>query len=183
VVLRGYWRKQPDELVHNKLLGGLLKRFKKTKAFSFWAGQQLTAKRLTFVKRYFRLPHVPHAWKVSTQKNYFGENPEVLTHNISYRLRAYDQLIGESLAAHLELLNNNAELDNTRVSVHLKPAQQFYWRVWLKLWWGERNTNAVFTCVQSIEKASPAKQRLIVDWLDKRIGSLEHLLRAQDGVE
>lgn len=177
VVLRGKWRLLPEKQPHNILLGWLLKRFKKTKDFSFWEGQQLTARKLGFKWRYFRLPHVPHAWTRSSQASYFGENPEVLEQNIKYRLRAYEQLIGESLAAHLELRKHSAIINNQLFNIQLKPRQQFYWRVWLKLWWADHNANAAFACIQSIEAATPAKQQLIFNWLDKRIGKLIDLLQ------
>lgn len=176
VVLRGKWQTLPEKLWFNRLFGWLYKKSKKTKNFSFWAGQQLTAKTIGYKQKYFRLPHVPHAWRISTQEKYFGNNPEVLRKNISYRLRAYDQLIGESVAAHLELLQGTAIIDNRLFNIQLKPAQQFHWRIRLKLWWADRNANAAFTCVQSIEAASEKKQRLIFSWLEKRIGSVETLL-------
>jgi hypothetical protein len=179
VVLRGKWRLLPERQPHNIVLGWLLNRFKKTKDFSFWEGQQLTARKLGFAWRYFRLPHVPHAWRISSQSRYFGENPEVLVQNIKHRLRAYEQLIGESLAAHLELRQQSAVIDNRLFNIQLKPRQQFYWRIWLKLWWADHNTNAAFTCVQSIEAASYKKQQLIFNWLDKRIGKLADVLQQQ----
>lgn len=173
VVLRGKWCLLPEYMPHNMLFGRWLKSFKKKKYFSFWAGQQITARKLGFTKKYFRLPHVPHAWRISTQKNYFSQHPNVLRENIKYRLRAYDQLIGESLAAHLELRSGDAVVDNRLFNVQLKPVQQPLWRIRLKLWWADRNPNAVFTCVQSIEMASAKKQKLIFSWLDKRVGGLE----------
>lgn len=176
VVLRGKWQLFPEKKLHNILLGWLLKRFKKTKDFSFWEGQQLTARKVGFKRLYFRLPHVPHAWKQSTQARYFGENPDVLEQNIKHRLRAYEQLIGESLAAHLELLHDTAIINNRLFNIQLKPRQQFYWRIWLKLWWADHNANAAFTCVQSIEAATPEKQQLIFTWLDRRIGKLDDFL-------
>jgi hypothetical protein len=177
VVLRGKWRLLPERMPHNILFGRWLKSFKKKKAFSFWAGQQITARRLGFSQKYFRLPHVPHAWRISTQQDYFSQHPDVLKENIKHRLRAYDQLIGESLAAHLEFLGGSALIDNQLFNIQLKPAQQAAWRIRLKLWWANRNPNAVFACVQSIELASQQKQELIFEWLDKRIGSIEALCK------
>jgi hypothetical protein len=183
VVLRGKWCLLPERMPHNILFGQWLKSFKKKKAFSFWAGQQITARRLGFSQKYFRLPHVPHAWRISTQQNYFGQHPYVLNENIKHRLRAYDQLIGESLAAHLEFLTDGALVDNRLFNIQLKPAQQAAWRIRLKLWWANRNPNAVFTCVQSVEMASEAKQKLIFSWLDKRVGSMDQLCNNKSEVD
>lgn len=175
VILRGKWCVLPERMMHNLLFGWLLKRFRKKKNFSFWAGQQLTARKVGFTKKYFRLPHVPHAWRVSTQRNYFEQNPDVLKENIKYRLRTNHQLIGESLAAHLELINDRAVVDNNLFNIQLKPTRQPLWRVKLKLWWANRNSSAAFACVQSIELAPQKTQELIMKWLDKRIGGLEDI--------
>lgn len=173
VVLRGRWRLLPERMLHNILFGRWIKPFKKKKSFSFWAGQQITARKIGFTKKYFRLPHVPHAWRISTQQKYFSQHPDVLKENIKYRLRAYDQLIGESLAAHLELRNGKAIVDNELFNIQLKPVQQPLWRIRLKLWWADRNPKAVFTCIQSIEMASEKKRKLILNWLGRRVGKLE----------
>lgn len=176
VVLRGKWCKLPERKLVNILFGAILKKIKKRKDFSFWEGQQLTARTLGLTQKYFRLPHVPHPWRRSTLEHYFTTHPDVLAHNVSYRLRAYEQLIGESVAAHLELIAGTAIVDNKLFNIQLKPRQQFYWRIWLKLWWANTNFNAAFACVQSVELATIAKQKIIFQWLQKRVGNIENFL-------
>src|SRR5690606_7834340 len=99
-------------------------------------------------------------------------------HNVSYKLRSPKQFIVEALAAHLEVKNGSALVDNRRFNLQLKPGQQSLIRIRYKLAHANRNPNIVFTCVQSIETASRKKQELIFNWLDKRIGSLQELCRA-----
>lgn len=182
VVLRGRWHFL-EELLPHKRLQRLASRFltrhaPETERVGFRKGQQVSARLLGFNRKYFRLPHNPHAWRVSTQRQYFTDHPEVLKHNVSYKLRSPKQLIGEALAAHLEIKNNNAIVDNRRFNVQLKPAEQSLLRIRYKLAIADRNPNIVFTCVQSIETASQKKQELIFKWLDKRIGSLRELCQS-----
>lgn len=172
VVLRGKWCYLPERLLHNILFGWLIQSFRRKKSFSFWAGQQITARKVGFKEKYFRLPHVPHAWRVSTQKEYFEQHPDVLKENIKYRLRAYQQLIGESLAAHLELMKGSAIVNNNLFNIQLKPTRQSLWQIKLKLWRANTNPRAAFACVQSIELASQEKQKIIFNWLNERIGNI-----------
>jgi len=139
--------------------------------------QKMAAALAGFTKRYFRLPHNPHAWRVSTQQSFYAVHPDVLEENIRYRLRSPKQFVVEAFAAHLELKNGSALIDNSRNNIQLKPAEQFYWRINYKLMQADRNKNAIFCCIQSIESASPKKQKLIFAWLDKRVGRLEDLLK------
>ena len=67
--------------------------------------------------------------------------------------------------------------------MQLKPAEQSYWRIWLKLKLADRNENSVFSCIQSIEMATEAKQKLIFSWLDRRVGSVDELCNKKPEVD
>jgi Stealth protein CR2, conserved region 2/Stealth protein CR1, conserved region 1 len=138
--------------------------------------QKMAAMLLGYRRRYFRLPHNPHAWRVSTQRKFFEESPSVLAENICYPLRSPNQYVVEALAAHLEFKKGDALVDNNRKNVQLKPAEQFYLRIKYKLAQANRNNKYIFCCVQSIESASSEKQKLIFSWLDERVGCLKDLL-------
>lgn len=182
VVLRGSWHKLSELLWYKRLRKFAKEKFasakqaNKPKRVGFLAGQELTAKLLGFARRYFRLPHNPHAWRVSTHVNYFAEHPEVLAHNVKFRLRSAEQYIGESLAAHLELRQGTAIIDNRLKTVQIKPASQFVNELKTRLWWADVNANCAFMCVQSLERGSLEKQKIVVDWLDSRIGRLEDIV-------
>jgi hypothetical protein len=186
VVLRGSWQQQPNASVVHKTIRTIKNIFrshnKKTRV-SYWELQQHCGELLGFNKRYFRLPHVPHPWRLSSWQRLFGELPDALEVNIHARLRGGEQYVPESLSAHFELKNETANINNLRTNVQLKPAEQPYWRIWLKLKLADRNENSVFSCIQSIEMASATKQKLIFSWLDKRIGSVDELCNKKPEVD
>jgi hypothetical protein len=172
----------PHALIKNWMIKkGIIAKSPLKNRAGYRAGQQVAAELLGFTKKYFRLPHNPHAWRVSTQASYFAQHTEVLQKNIAYRLRSPLQFIVEAFAAHLEIKNKSAVIDNTLSNVQLKPVEQSYLRIWLKLLLADKNENSVFTCIQSIESASPRKQRLIFDWLERRIGTIEELCDEKSG--
>lgn len=178
VVLRGRWQRQPNASVLNKSIRAIKNTFRsgnKKNRVSYWELQQRCGELIGFNRYYFRLPHAPHPWRLSSWQKIFGEFSDALEINTHARLRGSEQYVPESLSAHFELRNETAKVDDLRTNVQLKPAEQPYWRIRLKLWWANRNPNAVFACVQSIEAASERKQILIFSWLDKRVGSMYEL--------
>jgi hypothetical protein len=44
----------------------------------------------------------------------------------------------------------------------------------------DEDPSYVFACVQSLEKANPQLRQDIIDWLNKRVGTLECLLKGSD---
>ena len=180
VVLRGQWCFMSEFLLH-KLLIKLIKNIfgLKVDESKHRPGhrdrQQLAAKMVGFKKKYFRLPHVPHAWRKSTFADYFQKNPQILIENIKPKFRSPSQFVVEALAAHLEIGNGTAVIDGKVRNVQFKPNEQFFWRVNRKIRNSNKSSQYWFTCVQSIESASLEKQKLIFDWLDKRIGKISQL--------
>ncbi|PUA30358.1 MAG: capsular biosynthesis protein [Cellvibrio sp. 79] len=179
VVLRGTWRLLPEAVPGSpmiRLVRRCLGREQKKNRVSFWALQQSCARQLRFTKKYFRLPHVPHAWKRSSWEQISNEFPAVINTNTSAQLRSSGQYVPEALSSHFHWRRNLAVLDNARTNMQLKPGEQSLFRIRLKLRHAEINNNVIFACVQSVEAGSAKKQKLIFSWLDKRIGSLEELL-------
>lgn len=181
VVLRGKWSLMNDYLLH-KLLVNFFKMLLGIKIDTTQKRpghrerQQLAARIIGFGKQYFRLPHVPHSWKRSTFAHYFAQYPQVMADNIQPKFRSPSQFVVEALAAHLEIRGENVAFDKTSRNVQLKPNEQFYWRIKRKLKVADQQPQYLFTCIQSIESASEKKQKLIFDWLDKRIGSISQFL-------
>ncbi|RYY76548.1 MAG: capsular biosynthesis protein [Gammaproteobacteria bacterium] len=177
VVLRGKWHKLPESVCGARLIGWFKRKLrpKEKGRISFWGLQQSCARLLGFNTSYFRLPHVPHAWKKSSWERLFTEVPDALQFNISAQLRSCNQFVPESLFAHFSYRNEIAVIDNHRTNIQLKPTAQSLWRIKWKLNRAKYKEHIVFTCVQSIEMANPIKQKLIFDWLDETIGRLEDL--------
>lgn len=188
VVLRGKWRLLSDYVWHKvlrKFLKGLFSGFKKRSRpirAGFIAGQELSAKILGFKYRYFELSHHPHAWRVSTHVNYFKRNPELLVNNVKHRLRSPEQYIGESLAAHLEVINGSAVVDNRLKNLYIKAPSHSVGYIKFLFWLARFDSRYAFACVQSLDLGEPKKQRLIFDWLDNTVGRIDNLL-LKDGHE
>lgn len=188
IVLRGNWRKFSDKIIHKKIahfLEGLVsksKRAKRKTKVGYLAAQENSARLLDYKTWYLQIPHNPHPSLVSSQRDFFNANPELLENNIRYPLRDSSQFIEESLAAHIELRKKNAKIKNTLNVLQLKPADQALIRIKNKLKRADNNKNTAFVCVQNIENADEAKQKLIFEWLDKRIGTVEQLISLQSTV-
>lgn len=180
VVLRGKWNLLPEAIPGSSVIRWLRRysgRESKKNRVSFWALQQACARLLGFAKKYFRLPHVPHAWKRSSWEQIFNEFPDAVEVNIRAQLRSADQYVPEALSSHFHWRENMVCCDNTRTNMQLKPAEQSLFRITAKLRKAEQSEDIIFACLQSVEAASEAKQQLIFSWLDKRIGKLDDLLQ------
>jgi Stealth protein CR2, conserved region 2/Stealth protein CR1, conserved region 1 len=173
VVLRGGWHSQPTSIMNgfNKIF-----RPKRQHKISFWTLQQQAARLLGFSDRYFKLPHVPHAWTKSAWRDLFSQYPDAMHKNVYAHLRKPDLTVPESLSAHYHVKNNSAVIDNSIINVQLKPSEQSLLRIKLKLFLAGRSDRYIVSCVQSIEAASETKQKLIFDWLDRRIGKISQFL-------
>lgn len=181
VILRGQWCLMNEYLLHKLVINAVKKLFglkvdTNTKRPGHRDRQQLAAKLIGFSKRYFRLPHMPHVWRKSTFADFFQKHPQVLVDNIQPKFRSPGQFVVEALAAHLEISKENVIFDKRIRNVQLKPSEQFSWRINRKLKGADQSSEYWFTCIQSIESASPEKQKLIFDWLDKRVGHLKLII-------
>lgn len=179
VVLRGKWHFLTEAVPGSSVIRFVrqcLGRERKKNRVSFWALQQSCARLSGFTKKYFRLPHVPHAWRRSSWEQIANEFPEAIKANISAQLRGAGQYVPEALSSHFHWRANLVVLDNVRTNVQLKPARQSLLRILLKLRNADISNNVIFACVQSIEAGSTEKQKIIFNWLDKRIGSLNDLI-------
>lgn len=173
VVLRGNWRAFAEsgwrKRVRRWFKEVLMRSKPSEQRAGYLAGQELSAAAVGFEKKYFQIPHNPHAWRVSTFKNFFEDNPALLEFSVSFRLRSAEQFIVEGLSAHLELKSNNAIIDNKLKTVQLKPADQAFIRIQRKIEAADKDVKYAFVCIQSIENAPEKIQKFIFSWLDKRI--------------
>lgn len=178
VVLRGRWRLLDSANIFKhwiKQLRNKLRAKDKRDRISFWGLQQRCAELLGFKRNYFRLPHVPHAWKKSSWVQLYDQYPAAIECNVRGQLRSASQYVPEGLSAHYHHKLQLAEVDNSRTNMQLKPCEQSLWRIKAKLRAAEKKSNIIFACVQSIESAPEEKQRLIFQWLDQRIGTFDQL--------
>lgn len=174
VVLRGAWHAQAAARASTPLRAWLrrLRGDERDRAGNRQA-QELSARLAGFAQRYYRLPHVPYPYRRSTLQAFFAAHPQLLESNIAHALRSPAQFLAESLAAHLEIAQDNAVLGDRLRVVQLKPGEQSTWRLRAKLRGADRDESAAFACVQSLDRASAALRAEIAQWLDQRIGTLD----------
>lgn len=183
VVLHGTWHTQTERRLV-KRFSAIVKKILRQGAESqenervrFIGVQENSAKMLGFNKKVFQLEHNPHPWRKSSWEQYFSSNPTALEKNIGFKLRSAQQFVPEGFSAHYEIMNGNAIIDNTIKTLQLKPADQAMFRLKSKLALAERDTGYAFVCVQSLENASKETFSLVIDWLDRKIGRFEQLLK------
>lgn len=184
VVIRGSWKtfseNRWDKKIINifkRLVGKPLADGRKRKSYT--AAIELAAKVLDFDKKYYDLPHNPHAWKKSILKKFYSAHPKILHANSCEKLRSSQQFVSESLMAHLAIKYKKAILDNTYKTLQLKPGEQNIAKIKHKLSSADADSHFVFACVQTLEKASEDSQALILKWLNHRIGSLDQLIKKE----
>jgi hypothetical protein len=173
VVLRGTWRAQS----HRRIARRIAELFKGARAATthdragHHVAQELSARLAGFPDRYYRMYHNPYPFRRSTMRAFFDAHPQLLEDNASHRLRSSRQFKGEVLAAHLEIAQGTALLDNRLHTVQIKPGAQAPWRLRRKMREAEHDAHAAFACVQSLERASPDMQAEIADWLQRTAGA------------
>lgn len=173
VVERGHWRMQNEASFVGRLRSWFRPfRSGRVERVGSLDSQQLSARVAGFEKRYFRLHHNPYPMRRETLAEFFKQRPQLLSLNSRHRFRSNEQFKTECVDAHLQLLREQAIIDNRLQVVQLKPSEQSTSRVRSKIREADSNEGAAFTCVQSIELAPPDLQREIFDWLDRRVGSL-----------
>lgn len=162
-VLRGKWVFPPYErFAWDKLKSFFLKRLlavNKEPTPSFQVNQWNAARRLGYVFRYFRSGHTPLALDKKTLKNFFESHPQVLTQNIKYRFRNYNQFNTVALANHLEINNGNQNLDPIE-AVYVQPNKRRKIYLERKFEKVANQNQKLFLCVQSLELAPVTLQEL-----------------------
>jgi Stealth protein CR2, conserved region 2/Stealth protein CR1, conserved region 1 len=184
VVLRGKWRLQ-SAYSWTQAMARARKRWRRGGSAAVAAGedveanardaQEASAQLIGFRRRYYRLYHNPYPFLRSTIEAFFAAHPDLLERNVSHRLRSVEQFKTESLATHLEIAQRNAIRDNRLHTVQLTPQSDSTARLLGKMDKADRDPDAAFACVQSLELATDEEHRAIVAWLDRRIGRLDDL--------
>lgn len=180
MVLRGKWLPQSRYRLSRRL-ASLWKRWRGVQAdrATNHDAQELSARLAGFPRRYYRMYHNPYPFRRSRLQAFFDAHPDLLERNVSYRLRSSEQFKAEVLAAHLEIAQDCALLDNSLHTVQLKPRQQSPMRVRHKMAGADRDANAAFACVQSLELAPDELREEILAWLERRAGNLDTVLATQ----
>ena len=176
IVLRGAWRAASDRRWGQRLKSAVARWVPSIAAAAATArpgnhiAQELSARMAGFSDQYFQVPHLPHPMRRSMLARYFADHPEQLANNVRHRLRSTEQFLTTSLASHLELAAGSATIDNRLRTLRLKPSSHSLSTLRRELGAADADANVAFACVQSVDQADEPTQRLIFDWLDRRIG-------------
>ncbi|RYY76547.1 MAG: capsular biosynthesis protein [Gammaproteobacteria bacterium] len=183
IVVRGQWRPVQDRRLSVRLRDWWFKYIPKTKKQKFrdrakHRNAQIYSARLAgYTDQYFCVGHEPHPWRISTIRKFFAENPELFERNLTPKLRTPDQFICEALVAFLEMKAGTAIVDDSLVAFKLDPPDQSEKELRDIMRRADEDKSYVFACVQSLEKANPKLRQDIIEWLNRRVGSLSDFLK------
>ena len=174
IVLRGQWKAMTDRKLYNywkKCLKFILKNVQHSaKRELYQIVQENSAKLVGWTEKYFSLPHVPLPVKKQTFEDFFKIHPDMLLNNIRYAFRNNQQFMPLLLAQNLEIIKDNVVFDNRLKATYVNGACHAARKIQRRLASADRTDNAAFVCMQSIDLAPEPVQKLLFEWLKKRIG-------------
>ncbi|TGG96055.1 capsular biosynthesis protein [Natronospirillum operosum] len=171
-VLRGWWNWSPqkrwDKRLRSWFKGSAERASGRPKNREAQArGAEIAGYR----KKYLRVPHNPHALLRSTLDQFSAERPDLVEHNIQYRLRSSEQFLMDAVGRHLDLGAGRAVVDNRLRTLRLKPEDHTLRSLTGFLEKAERSPEVAFACVQSLDQVDEPIRREVLSWLDRVIGS------------
>ena len=151
-------------------LSRLLKyRMNKPKQVSFKESMLNAAELANHHNRFIMLYHTPKALLRSVYERFYADNPDALLRNISHRFRHATQYNPEEV--HFLLL-----LDEGRCTVTDANKELFYFMakqdmnyIRRKLDCFTREAGKKFGCFNSLDQAPEEGQKMVIDWIEKRI--------------
>lgn len=165
--LRGEMTLLPEhqilKILRKSLMALLGMQQDKRKKDSFKLAQAVAAHLAGFDRQYFRLGHTPHPVRKSTLAEFYRGHPDALRNNIQFKLRHADQHSPIALANHLELKSGRCSTQRNINCLYVKPEKAL--SLGRKLAASSSRPDLLFSCVQSLDKASEAKRRAVLDWL------------------
>ena len=117
----------------------------------------------------YRLSHSPHPMKVSTFREFFEKNPELMENNIRCRFREPQQFNPAELCYILNRQKGNTIRRSAKGPyLYLLPQGHEYMQRHIERF---RNAkNAKFCCVNSLGYADPNEIEAVLDWLAEVVG-------------
>jgi hypothetical protein len=169
-VLRGVWTSFYEDIWYKKITSFLTKMTSKEdidKSYGYKKAQQTIARILGF-SNYLRLDHTASALRISTFKNHYSKDPELLERNLKHRFRHPETYLSQSFANHLEIKSNNYVLKKDYQLVYFQNLSYPLFWIKQKLNNGAKNKNKLFLCVQSLDQSPKGTLNYIKNWLEKR---------------
>jgi hypothetical protein len=168
-VLRGKWLLPPYRKIAGNYLKVLINKYIRNNKdyqpkISFYIRQWKSASLLGMKRRYFFQCHTPHPLSRNTLENFFTENGKLLEKTISYRFRDSEQILAQSVAYHLEILNGNRNFKKLNLG-YLHPYYSEN-RLNRRISRCRKDSRIRSVCIQSIEMLSSWQREKIFRWLD-----------------
>lgn len=126
----------------------------------------MMGRRMSFLK----FDHTPRALRKSYYESFFTEHPDILTHNISFRFRDAEQFSPQEVLFLLLLKEGKLCLQAAKESLFFLQPKGKNGYIQRKLEILSQMAACKFCCFNSLDKATPEERKLIVTWIEKRIG-------------
>ncbi|KTC65626.1 Capsular polysaccharide phosphotransferase SacB (plasmid) [Legionella adelaidensis] len=166
LVIRGEWKKQ-----HHK------KWFNKNKTIDDHRHfQERSAQLAGYSKYFFHLPHIPFALQREDFDLIFQEQ-HLLQKNLQFPFRDKEQFHPISFMHHLAIKSKRAIIDSQRQSIMINAETHSQNKVMKRMNRADKKKGIVFACIQSMDMASDEKRQLLIDWLNKRIPTINELTK------
>ena len=139
---------------------------------SYRTVQENSAKLMGWKRSYLSLPHAPLPAKKKTFEDFFNTYPALLLQNIRYAFRDRQQFLPFSLAQNIEIKKKNTVFDKKLTYIYVDGSCYSLEKVQRRLDEADKKKNAAFMCMQSLDITPDATRKMMIEWLDKRIGPL-----------
>ena len=128
------------------------------------------AKLLGYYISFILLYHTPKALLKSVYENFFKEHPEHLKSNISHRFRHHSQYNAQEIQYIVLQKEGRCELRRAHDNLlYLKPKKKIeYTKKKLRIF--SSRPGFKFGCFNSLDQATEEEQRIITEWIERRIG-------------
>ena len=136
---------------------------------SMYNAARMMGRRVNFLK----FDHTPRPLLKSYYERFFTERPETLTHNISFRFRHADQFSPQEILFLILFQEGKLQLEQTRGNLfYLQPKEKNGY-VERKIAYLSSMRKCKFCCFNSLDKANPREQRIIISKIETLLGLQE----------
>ena len=163
IVAYGHWR----SILLDRLLYVLKPKKNGHKRFGFKDGMIRAARTLKIRPFYFHLDHTPHPLKKDILEQFYSENPDILTKNISYKFRNDLQFNPQALSYMIGFQKNACIKKSENRLLYIKPVGRGKGYIKQKMRNFEKNPNIIFCCIGSLDLATENDRNTLLDWLQK----------------
>lgn len=131
----------------------------------------LNAAQLLHRPYFYHLGHMPLTQRRSVLADWFAAHPEALVENMRHRFREPSQFNPQELCYLLGIRENKCVVRSPKGrTLFLKPTADRAGYMERKLHEADRMDHLQFGCINSLEQAPVADQRLFAEWMSHRIG-------------